>query len=126
MSYRVLVVDDEASIRETLCQMLASDGYDVQAVEDGQQALERLWTVPYDCLLVDLRMPGMDGLTLYQAMKQANPRLAKRIVFCTGELIEGYLRWFLEGTGNQLLLKPFRMSQLLDVCRTVCDGHRRD
>lgn len=126
MRKRVLVVDDEASVRDFVSQMLEAEGYDVQAVEDGKQALSRLDGSAYDCLLVDLRMPGVDGLALYQTLKQSNPRLARRMIFCTGELIEGYLRWFLEGTGNLLLSKPFSMRQLLEACGAVCYCTNRD
>jgi CheY-like chemotaxis protein len=121
MSYRVLVVDDDVGVREALFQMLDVEGYDVQAVENGRQAWERMRTVSYHCVLVDLRMPEMDGLALYQAVKQANPRLARRLVFCTGDH-EGHLCWFAQGTGNRVLVKPFRMSELVETCREVCEG----
>lgn len=121
MPRRVLVVDDESSIREMVSEALTLEGYEVQAVGDGRQALDRLQHATYDCLLVDLRMPGMDGLALYQAVKQFNPKQAGRMVFCTGEIMEGYLLWFVEGTGNRLLLKPVHVTQLLETCQGVCE-----
>lgn len=121
MAYRVLVVDDDAGVREALVSMLEAGGYEVEATENGQQAWERLMAAPYHCVFVDLRMPVMDGLALYQGVKQANPKLARRLVFCTGD-IEGHLHWFAQGTGNRVLLKPFRMRDLLAVCREVCEG----
>ena len=59
---RVLVVDDEASIRELLTRTLALTEYDVEAVADGRTGLDRLRLGPYDLLIADLRMPVMDGL----------------------------------------------------------------
>lgn len=120
---RVLVVDDEASLREVLRLLLEPEGYVVETTGDARQALEWLQRATYDCVLLDLRMPGMDGLTFFKTVKLRNPQLARRIIFCTGEIFEGHLRWCLEGTGNRILLKPFRASHLLEVCREVC-GHR--
>jgi CheY-like chemotaxis protein len=122
MGYRVLVVDDEENVRDVLREMLETEGYHVQLVGTGRAALERMSQHPFDCVFVDLRMPEMDGLTLYQTIKQTNPRAAKRIVFCTGEWIEGYLSWFLKGTGNRVLPKPVLMDDVLDACRSVCRG----
>src|SRR5215470_10752177 len=59
---RVLVVDDEASIRDLLAKTLALAEYDVDVAPDGRSALERMRLYPYDLLIADLKMPGMDGL----------------------------------------------------------------
>src|SRR5213595_670899 len=59
---RVLVVDDEASIRDLLAKTLTMSDYDVDTAPDGRSALERMRMYPYDLLITDLRMPGMDGL----------------------------------------------------------------
>src|SRR5213593_1952458 len=58
---RVLVVDDEASIRDLLSKTLALAEYDVDVAPDGRSALERMRMYPYDFLIADLKMPGMDG-----------------------------------------------------------------
>src|SRR5512143_2332129 len=60
---RILVVDDEAGIRELLAKTLAVAEYDVDLAPGGQEALERLHRDHYDLLITDLRMPGVDGLT---------------------------------------------------------------
>src|SRR6185312_7778551 len=61
---RVLVVDDEATIRDLLSKTLALAEYDVDMAPDGRTALERLRIIPYDLLITDLKMPGVDGLTV--------------------------------------------------------------
>ena len=60
----MLVVDDEASIRDLLSKTLALAEYDVDLAPDGRTALERLRIIPYDLLITDLKMPGVDGLTV--------------------------------------------------------------
>jgi len=73
---RILVVDDEKAIRESLQRSLAALGYDVKTASDGEQALETLEAGDFDILLTDLRMPGMvDGTELCRRVRQARPQM---------------------------------------------------
>src|SRR5499427_5982048 len=67
---RVLVVDDEATIRDLLSKTLALAEYDVDMAADGRTALERLRIIPYDLLITDLKMPGVDGLTVIREARR--------------------------------------------------------
>src|SRR4026209_7856 len=67
---RVLVMDDESSIRDLLAKTLALAEYDVDTAPDGRSALERLRLYPYDLLIADLKMPGIDGLTVIREAKR--------------------------------------------------------
>src|SRR5438477_11754974 len=77
---RVLVVDDEASIRDLLAKTLALAEYDVDVAPDGRSALERMRMSPYDLLIADLKMPGMDGLTVIRHAKRINADLPLIII----------------------------------------------
>ena len=66
---RILVVDDESSIRDLLSKTLALAEYDVDTAADGRSALERLRLYPYDLLIADLKMPGIDGLSVIREAK---------------------------------------------------------
>lgn len=79
---RVLIVDDEEGIRDLLSRTLALAEYDVQAVSDGISALHHLKENGFSLVIADLRMPGMDGLTLIREVKQINPQLP--IIIITG------------------------------------------
>ena len=79
---RVLVVDDEEGIRDLLSRTLAMAEYDVETSSDGKSALESIRNDGYKLLIADLRMPGMDGLTLIRQVKQINPHLP--IIIITG------------------------------------------
>src|SRR2546421_2651070 len=77
---RVLVVDDEASIRDLLAKTLALAEYDVDLAPDGRTALERLRIIPYDLLITDLKMPGVDGLTVIRQARRLKADLPGIII----------------------------------------------
>ena len=72
---RILVVDDEANVRELLSVVLGRDGYEVTAAPDGAQALALFRKGQTDLVLQDLKMPGMDGLTLLKSLKEISPTI---------------------------------------------------
>jgi DNA-binding response OmpR family regulator len=79
---RILVVDDESSIRLTLSALLKRAGYDVTSAENGEEAVALLERQMVDLLLVDLKMPGMDGMQVVAAARQRQPDIA--IIVLTG------------------------------------------
>jgi two-component system response regulator PilR (NtrC family) len=72
---RILVVDDEPSMREMLRIVLRRDGYDVVIAQNGSDGLDRLRTEPFDLLLSDIRMPDISGVEVLRAAKQINPEI---------------------------------------------------
>ncbi len=70
---RILIVDDELSVRQSLQEWFLEDGFDVETAEDGNVALQRLNLGPFDIILVDLKMPGMDGITLQRRIREVDP-----------------------------------------------------
>ena len=66
----ILIADDEEPIRHVLTVLLAEQGYFVRSVKDGEEALRELAARDYDALVTDVRMPGMDGLSLVRAVGQ--------------------------------------------------------
>ncbi len=73
MKSNILIVDDEIITRQSLSDILKLEGYNVAAVPGGQAAVEYVRTHPVDLMVVDLRMPGMDGLEVIQVVNQASP-----------------------------------------------------
>ena len=110
---RVLVVDDEASIREMLTRTLAYGAYDVETLSDARAALARLRESPddYDLLIADLKMPGMDGLALIREVKQL-PRQVP-IIIITGFSSESAAIEAVNLGVSAYLTKPFRVPQVL-------------
>jgi CheY-like chemotaxis protein len=73
MKPNILVVDDEPVARQSLSEILRLEGYNVSAVPNGQAAVEHVRTHPVDLMIVDLRMPGMDGLEVIQVVNSVSP-----------------------------------------------------
>jgi excisionase family DNA binding protein len=108
---RVLVVDDEASIRDLLAKTLALAEYDVDVAPDGRSALERMRLYPYDLLIADLKMPGMDGLTVIREAKRYKADLP--VIIITGYSTESSAIEAVNLGVAGYLTKPFRVPQVL-------------
>jgi excisionase family DNA binding protein len=108
---RVLVVDDEASIRDLLSKTLALAEYDVDLAPDGRTALERLRVIPYDLLITDLKMPGVDGLTVIREARRLKTDLPVLII--TGYSTEASAIEAVNLGVSGYLTKPFRVPRVL-------------
>ena len=108
---RILVVDDEASIRDLLAKTLALAEYDVDVAPDGRSALDRMRLYPYDLLIADLKMPGMDGLTVIREAKHYKADLP--VIIITGFSTESSAIEAVNLGVAGYLTKPFRVPQVL-------------
>jgi len=108
---RVLVVDDEASIRDLLSKTLALAEYEVDVAPDGRSALDRMRLYPYDLLIADLKMPGMDGLTVIREAKRYKSDLP--VIIITGFSTESSAIEAVNLGVAGYLTKPFRVPQVL-------------
>src|SRR5215212_8029431 len=108
---RVLVVDDEPSIRDLLSKTLALAEYDVDTAPDGTTALDRLRLYPYDLLIADLKMPGIDGLSVIREAKRYKTDLP--VIVITGFSTESSAIEAVNLGVAGYLTKPFRVPQVL-------------
>jgi len=114
---RILSVEDEPSIRQVCHRILTSQGYQVDFAVNGVAAESMLMKADYDLLLVDIKTPVMDGKQLYRYIKKRYPKLADRVIFTTGDVINDDTQSFLERTGRPFLLKPFSPDELKALVR---------
>jgi excisionase family DNA binding protein len=108
---RVLVVDDEATIRDLLAKTLALAEYDVDIAPDGRTALDRLRMIPYDLLITDLKMPGVDGLTVIREARRLKADLP--VIIITGYSNEASAIEAVNLGVSGYLTKPFRVPRVL-------------
>ena len=109
---RILVVDDEESLRSLVARGLGMDGHDCLTAADGAEALEVLIAENgrFDLLLTDIRMPLMDGIALALAAKRAFPDLA--IMLMTGYAEQRERARSLESIVSEVMIKPFTIAEL--------------
>jgi PAS domain S-box-containing protein len=108
----ILIVDDEAEIRETLTEILIGARHDVVAVGSGREALEQMTGQHFDVVLTDMRMPDLDGRALYREIERRWPARARRVVFVTGDTLASALRDFVTQSGRPIVEKPFLPSEV--------------
>lgn len=110
---RVLVVDDEASIRNLLSQTLALADYQVDVAPDGRSAVDRMRLVGYNLLITDLKMPGMDGIAVIHEARRLNADLP--VIIITGFSTETSAIKAANLGVTGYLTKPFRVPKVLEV-----------
>ncbi len=115
----ILVVDDEQLVRETVAATLSALGYQVTVAESGGQALAlcRDSERPFDLVILDLAMPGMDGHTCLHALRQSHPDLP--VVISTGHAVDSQVRELLSIDAVTLLHKPYVARELSEVVAAV-------
>lgn len=113
---RVLVVDDEESVRDFVTEALKMDHLDVESARDGLDAVRRLEAQWYDLLVSDLRMPRLDGVGLYREVERRWPGSGRRVLFISGSTVLPDYEPFLREVHAVVLEKPFSLD---DLRRTV-------
>jgi DNA-binding response OmpR family regulator len=119
---RVLVADDEDSIRTLVSRMLRRSGFQTVEAKDGQDAIEQLETGPFDAILLDLMMPRVDGFGVVQHLIETRPRMMEKTVVMTA-----FPRTAAKERLHHLcsiLSKPFEMEELIARVRE-CVGRGR-
>jgi len=116
---RVLVVEDEPAIAKMCARILGAEGFEVDVAVDGESAQDRLRRNMFDLCLIDIRTPKMNGIELYQQLKDDCPEMTNRVIFTTGDVINDNVKAFLKETGRPFLPKPFTPDELRSVVRAA-------
>ncbi len=115
----ILVVEDETALASAMVESFADAGYLVDRAGDGEEALARLEGGHYDVIVSDLKMPRMDGIQLFAALRERHPEMVDRIMFVTGDVVATDAEHFLAESGCRWLAKPFRLAELLRLAKEV-------
>ncbi len=115
---KILVVDDERAVRESLRRALELEGYEIELAEDGRQALDRLGSdAQPDAVVLDVLMPGVDGLEVCRTMRKAGSRVPVLMLTARTQVedrVEG-----LDAGADDYLTKPFALEELLARLRAL-------
>jgi CheY-like chemotaxis protein len=120
MSKRILVADDEPMTAEMLAAMLAYRGYEVVCAHDGSEALARARELKPDAVLLDVYMPGLEGVTVTQRLR-ADPALSSCPIVLISSADEADIRWR-EAGADLFLQKPVDLRRLPDVVDGLLTG----
>ena len=125
---RILVVDDEASVRVALQRYLSLRGHEVETTASGKEALARMREDAFDAVIVDMRMPDLSGEEFFRELKAIDGACIERVIFTTGQLVDDGVRRFLASTGRPCVAKPFELAtfdQVLPARRLDVETARR-
>ena len=114
---RILLVEDDAMISESICASLKDASYAVDSVDNGQIVETAVRSQNYDIVLLDLGLPGKDGLMVLKILRQSHPHLPV-IILTARDDIDSRLSG-LDGGADDYMIKPFDMSELLARMRVA-------
>lgn len=111
---RILVVDDEVFITD-LCQTVLEEfGHHTEIAQNGRSAIAKIDQNDYDLIILDMKMPDLSGIDIYDYVQRKKPELVKHIVFSTGDTVSEDTHDFFVKTGSDYISKPFKANQLLE------------
>ena len=120
MKGRILLVDDNEDHLDSTKDVLEDEGFDVTTASSGEEAVRKVETQNFDVVLMDIKMPGMNGVESLIEMKKRSPGI--RVIMCTAYIVDDLIRQALEEGAYAVLNKPFEMGALL---RTI-EGSKQD
>jgi DNA-binding response OmpR family regulator len=121
---KILLVDDEVEFLEALCERLNLRDYDTDCVTSGQEALDMVQVNSYDVVILDVKMPGLSGIELMEALRSYDPSL--QFIFVTGHGSAGdYEACSKEGL-CETIIKPLKLDELLAQIDRVAEKGGQD
>ena len=115
--FRILIVEDESVTRETLGKILKEEGYDVITTEDGFKAIEKVNEVPFNFVLMDIKLPGMNGVEALKVIKKINPAI--KVVMITAYPVQGLIKEALQEGAYTCIYKPFEVQDILNIINKI-------
>ncbi len=110
---RILVVDDERNMRTTLADILTDEGFEVSTAESGEKAVKICKHQPFDAVLMDVRMPGIDGIEAFRRIRRQGHEA--RVIMMSAYSVEHLIEETLEEGVVAFLRKPLDAAQLLEL-----------
>jgi DNA-binding response OmpR family regulator len=111
------VVEDEPAIGSMCQRVLAREGFEVDIAVNGTLAQQMIGKKPYHICLIDIRTPKMNGVELYQWLREKYPQMADHVIFTTGGVIDEKTIPFIEQSGRLFLPKPFIPNELTAIVK---------
>lgn len=113
MEQSVLIVDDNSELCETLADILEMAGFDVESAEGGEEGIKKVKERFFDVVLMDIKLPGMNGVDTFKAIKKISPKT--RAIMMTAYAVEALIKEALNECAFTVLYKPFDLDKVLDL-----------
>ncbi|MGM0567632.1 MAG: response regulator [Elusimicrobiota bacterium] len=118
----ILVVDDETYFRQMLSEILKDSGYEVEEAENGSMALEKISRGDCNAVLLDIRLPDLSGIEVYEKIKEECPDM--KVIMMTAYAKDNMLMDKIKKGGYTCLIKPFKISRLLQMINNIAEGKK--
>jgi DNA-binding response OmpR family regulator len=123
---RLLIVDDDLSTTQTFAQILTMEGYDVRTAATAESGLRELESAHPDAIILDLRMPFINGLGLLYRLRACESDRQTPVVIITGDqCLDDAVIDELRGLGAEVKFKPLWLEDLVDVARSLVQSRRQ-
>jgi two-component system response regulator HydG len=116
----ILIVDDDMGICETLSDIMEVKGYDAAIALDGYEAIQKVKEVAFDVILMDIKMPGINGVETFKEIKRVRPETA--VVMMTAYAVEDLIGEALREGAYGVLYKPFEMERMIGLLEGIKGG----
>ena len=120
----ILIIDDEATLRQTLARILQQAGFEVTTAEDGEQGLSFIQTTNFDMIFMDLRMPGMAGMDVLKLIHASFPNLP--VILFTAQPDLSSAVEALRNGATDYLLKPLKPQALIERAQTIIANQQKE
>lgn len=128
--HKVLIIDDEVTIRIALRRFFVRLGWRVEEAANGHTALdllaideEQLTGPRFSLVVSDLRMPGLNGMEMYERIRVRHPAIVRRLIFSTGDVVSEEVASFVQSTDCVVLQKPFELAALRELVDRAIAGN---
>lgn len=117
---RILIVDDEPDMLKALNDVLKKKGYDVEIALDGEEAIDKTREKPFDIAFIDIRLPGINGVGTFQAIKKINPKMLALMI--TAYDLPDMVKKAMEEGAYTCLQKPFDIDKVIGIIESYRKG----
>lgn len=117
--YRILIVEDDPKMRDALQYIMRKEGYGVDAVGEGESALEKLKTTDYELIISDLKLPGMDGMDVLRAAKKYKPYVGVIVITAYGTIDSAVVA--MKSGAEDYITKPFNIDHIRLVVKKALE-----
>jgi len=121
---RILIIDDEAITRETLAAILRERGYEVITAKDGYEAIENTQHIYIDFAIVDIKLPGIDGVETFKILKKRFPKM--KGIMITAYPSSSFIQNALDSGALTCIFKPFDIDSIISIIEDICKNEEKN